>query len=200
MNENSKTLPNMSLTAFKALVGQQPVYVELVERYGARGDKIPEKLRGKRASSKPVPTALILQSLAACTRRLVWTFRRAFALQNRRRLSDAFRPPANVPSTQRKRAKMDDWRAIQNSHEFQRRSDIDALTDGSSTYWQEKRFFDGDMSYLFSGTKCGKSLVYAKDDTPRIRDERIPGNKILKYRIIVAGAESAPIREEGHTV
>ena len=48
MNENSKTLPNMSLTAFKALVGQQPVYVELVERYGARGDKIPEKLRGKR--------------------------------------------------------------------------------------------------------------------------------------------------------
>lgn len=24
MNENSKTLPNMSLTAFKALVGQQP--------------------------------------------------------------------------------------------------------------------------------------------------------------------------------
>ena len=31
MNENSKTLPNMSLTAFKALVGQQPVYVELVD-------------------------------------------------------------------------------------------------------------------------------------------------------------------------
>ena len=41
MNENSKTLPNMSLTAFKALVGQQPGDVELVEGYGAGGDEIP---------------------------------------------------------------------------------------------------------------------------------------------------------------
>lgn len=199
MNENSKTLPNMSLTAFKALVGQQPVYVELVERYGARGDKIPEKLRGKRRIVKARSYGFDIAIAGSLYETSRLDIRRASLCK----IADGYLTlfdPGERPLNAEETAKMDDWRAIQNSHEFQRRSDIDALTDGSSTYWQEKRFFDGDMSYLFSGTKCGKSLVYAKDDTPCIRDERIPGNKILKYRIIVAGAESAPIREEGHTV
>ena len=94
MNENSKTLPNMSLTAFKALVGQQPVYVELVERYGARCDKIPEKLRGKRRIVKARSYGFDIAIAGSLyeTSRLD-----SLALQNRRRLSDAFRPRRTSP-------------------------------------------------------------------------------------------------------
>lgn len=73
------------------------------------------------------------------------------------------------------------WRKIENTPEFQERSRVDLLTDGSQTYWQKKAFFEGEFSYLFNGEKAGKSMVYSK--VPMIRDKSIAGAPILVYKM-----------------
>ncbi len=84
---------------------------------------------------------------------------------------------------------MDEWNAIESSAEFKEQARIDALSDGSSTYWQKKWFFhDKKMPWLTGWgdlMEYGKSYHYA---TGKVRDLNVRGEPILKYIITEAVA------------
>ena len=77
---------------------------------------------------------------------------------------------------------MNKWKEIENTSEFQERSRIDALSDGSSTYWQKKHFFvDGGFEYLLGyEMKQGKKLDFS---TGLITDNKVKGDIELQYKI-----------------
>jgi hypothetical protein len=79
-------------------------------------------------------------------------------------------------------AVMKKWNAIANTEEFKRQSEIDALSDGSCTYWKEKHFFqDSGYEYLF-GTemKQGKKRDY---QTGLIIDNAVKGDIEMQYKL-----------------
>ncbi len=84
--------------------------------------------------------------------------------------------------TPEERAVKEQWSAHASTEDYIRRSDYDALTDGSSTYWEEVRFFkDAGYEYLM-GAKKERGMIF---DTCRqqVRDERIKGDITLQYKI-----------------
>lgn len=77
---------------------------------------------------------------------------------------------------------MDTWNKIASTDEYKERSRIDLISDGSSTYYQEKRFFENcDFPYLFgSEMKQGKKRDYSSG---LIIDNSVKGDIELQYEI-----------------
>lgn len=77
---------------------------------------------------------------------------------------------------------MNDWKKISSTEEYKEQANIDALSDGSSTYYQEKRFFENsDCPYLFGmEMKQGKKRDYSSG---LIIDNAVKGNIELQYEI-----------------
>jgi hypothetical protein len=76
----------------------------------------------------------------------------------------------------------DRWEEVKKRTNFKERQEVDALSDGSSTFWQEKHFFqDAGYEYLF-GTekKQGKKFDW---NTRKVWDNQIKGDVILKYEL-----------------
>ena len=85
-------------------------------------------------------------------------------------------------------AVLDAWQAIENTEEFRQRAEYDALTDGSSTYWQEVSFFrDKGMEYLMGFEKQrGLSVDINRRNRGEkafIMDENIRGEVALEYKL-----------------
>lgn len=83
---------------------------------------------------------------------------------------------------------LDAWKAIEDTADYQKRAEIDALTDGSSTYWQEVSFFrEHGMEYLMGHQKQrGLSLDFNRRNRGEkafIRDESIRGEIEMEYRL-----------------
>lgn len=83
---------------------------------------------------------------------------------------------------------LDEWNEIKNTKDYQERSNIDILNDGSSTYWQEKRFFeDNNAEYLMGFERqkgCCLDFNRQNDGKPDfISDESVKGEPILKYKV-----------------
>lgn len=84
---------------------------------------------------------------------------------------------------------LDEWERISSTDNFKKRVEADILTDGSSTYWQEKGFFSKHgMLYLagFSSKKENQlSADYKRknDGLPWIRDPKIRGELVMEYII-----------------
>ena len=77
---------------------------------------------------------------------------------------------------------MQEWEQITKTKDFQERSYYDALTDGTSTFYQEKSFFiNKNMEYLMGCSKI-KGLKY-DFNRKQIQDDSIKGEKILEYVI-----------------
>lgn len=74
------------------------------------------------------------------------------------------------------------WNKISSTDEYKERANIDALSDGSSTYYQEKRFFENSVCpYLFGmEMKQGKKRDYSSG---LIIDNAVKGNIELQYEI-----------------
>jgi hypothetical protein len=84
------------------------------------------------------------------------------------------------PLNEQEKQVLNAWKKIENTSDFQKRSEIDALTDGSSTYWQQKGFFEkSPCPYLFTDTR---SLRYDKKSN-MVYDSKIKGECILIYRV-----------------
>lgn len=82
---------------------------------------------------------------------------------------------------------INEWNKIANSDDYKERANIDLLTDGSSTFYQEKRFFEErNMLYLMMQDKNGKGIDYNKQnngDREYIADPAVKGDKILVYKV-----------------
>lgn len=84
---------------------------------------------------------------------------------------------------------MDEWKTIENSEEYQESCRRDVLSDGSSSYWRKKWFFnDRNMPWLFTYdgiSKYGKEYDEAKG---KVKDLNVRGDVILRYVIVNASA------------
>lgn len=80
------------------------------------------------------------------------------------------------------KAIMNEWKKISSTDEYKEQANIDALSDGSCTYYQEKRFFENSSCpYLFGmEMKQGKKRDYASG---LIIDNTVKGNINLQYEI-----------------
>lgn len=91
------------------------------------------------------------------------------------------------PTTQEQKV-LEEWDKIQNTKEYQERNNIDILTDGSSTYWQKKKFFrDNNAEYLMGFERqkgCCLDFNRQNEGKPDfISDESIKGEVILRYKV-----------------
>lgn len=95
-----------------------------------------------------------------------------------------FYPGVREPNPAEQRV-LDQWEAISSTPEFQYQSDIDALSDGTSTYWRKKHFFkDSGFFYLY-GMQEEKGLKRILDGKNRgkIQDKSLRGNVEMVYRL-----------------
>ena len=82
-----------------------------------------------------------------------------------------------------------EWKEIANTEEYKKRAEIDILTDGSSTFWQERGFYERyNMLYLFThDNKSSKYLDYNRYHNGEklcVRDNQAPhGKQIAEYTI-----------------
>ena len=81
-----------------------------------------------------------------------------------------------------------EWNEIASTEEYQKRAEIDILTDGSSTYWQWRGFFERkDMLHLITNTpsKTLDQRKYRDGEELCVRDNKAPhGNQIAQYEIM----------------
>ncbi len=84
--------------------------------------------------------------------------------------------------TEEEQRVVDGWRRIANTEEYKERAINDVYTDGSSTYYQEKWYFeDAGFGYLF-GHKKERGMI--RDfGTGKVRDDRIKGTICMRYEI-----------------
>jgi len=83
---------------------------------------------------------------------------------------------------------MDQWKAVTETERYKRQSEIDALSDGSSTYWQGVAFFEKcNMAYLYRDDmdKYHKKFDYR---TGRVWDKNVRGDVVLRYKVYRASA------------
>lgn len=82
---------------------------------------------------------------------------------------------------------LEEWNEIASSDDYKERVRIDLLTDGSSTYYQKKKFFeDKEMLYLMIKDKNGKGIEFTKrnnGDKEWLADPAVKGKKVLVYKI-----------------
>lgn len=77
---------------------------------------------------------------------------------------------------------MDEWNRISSTPEFQERGRVDALTDGSSTYWEKVAYFrKAGMEYLM-GNERQRGLKY-DSYLMKVQDDSIKGEVGMRYEI-----------------
>lgn len=87
------------------------------------------------------------------------------------------------PLNQKEQAVMDAWNRVASTKEYIERAEYDAISDGSSTYYQKKRFFlNSSCPYLFED-KPNLRYNYNKNE---VYDAKVKGDCILKYRVYIA--------------
>lgn len=80
------------------------------------------------------------------------------------------------------KAVMTAWEAINNTPQYQEQSRIDALSDGSSTYYQKKSFFEKRGKLYLMGYDEQAGLKY-DHNTGKVRDKSIRGDIQMQYNI-----------------
>lgn len=90
--------------------------------------------------------------------------------------------------TDEEKSVMEEWKKVADTEEFKRRAEVDILTDGSSTYWQEKAFYeDRGMAHLFThtATKYLDHNKYSGGEEFCVRDNQAEhGAQIAEYKIV----------------
>ena len=77
---------------------------------------------------------------------------------------------------------MDGWKEKSSTPEFQAQANVDALTDGSSTYWAKVTYFrKAGLEYLM-GAKEQRGMVYDYN-LRQVRDAKIKGPVCMQYAI-----------------
>ena len=90
--------------------------------------------------------------------------------------------PGKRELNEQEKSIMNKWQAIEDTEKYKKQSNIDALSDGSQTYYQKKNFFiDAGFEYLLGfDTKAGKKYDFS---TGLIIDNKIKGDPVMVYKI-----------------
>lgn len=84
------------------------------------------------------------------------------------------------PLNEEEQSVMNAWKQIASTKEYKERAEYDALSDGSSTYYQQKAFFlRSSCPYLFED-KPNLRYNYNKNE---VYDAKVKGDCILKYKV-----------------
>lgn len=83
---------------------------------------------------------------------------------------------------------LDEWHDIQDSDDYKKKLQNDLLSDGSSTYWQKKKFFNQYNAGYLAGFEYqnGCSFDFNRYNEGRpdfINDTSVKGDAILKYKV-----------------
>lgn len=77
---------------------------------------------------------------------------------------------------------MDGWNEKSSTPEFKAQAEVDALTDGSSTYWAEVAYFRKVGYEYLRGTTEQRGLMYDSIQK-QVRDAKIKGTVCMRYEI-----------------
>lgn len=77
---------------------------------------------------------------------------------------------------------MQEWQTITKTEKYQKQAEIDAYTDGSSTFWQQKAFFINKGYEYLMGFNTINGLKY-DFNTQKIRDKAVKGEISMQYNI-----------------
>ena len=175
MNQNRKSLAQLKRDA-----KSRTVYMECVNHFGSTGDAIPERLRGPRPLYDANSRALFFVNADGSLSELQ-IYRAALVDYTSQGLT-VYRI-GNRPLTEAEQKAYDEWQAIASTDEYKRQAEIDCLSDGTQTYWQQVRFYEErDMRYMMG---CGIDK-YGKEydfNTHTIRDKNVRGKVDIEYRI-----------------
>ena len=178
-----------SLAQLKRDAREGKLQAVMTVRFGAQvsQDDLPERMRGARNIVAANSTSLFFEDSVEPGKTSMLALPRAALVEYTedylRIYSAGYREPNAA-----EQAALDAWQAIESTEAFRQRAEYDALTDGSSTYWQKVGFFrDKGMEYLMGFEKqrglsvdinrrnCGEKAF--------IRDESIRGEIALEYKI-----------------
>ena len=150
---------------------------EMVVRYGS--SDIPERLQGRRKliDANSVGISFLNQDGKKSECRID-----AASLVEYNRDTLTIYNPGLRDLTEEEQRIMDAWKRITETPEYQQRAAIDMLSDGSSTYWQQKSFFEkSSCPWLFGTDKiAGKKYDYRSG---KVYDNKVKGDVILQYKI-----------------
>ena len=77
---------------------------------------------------------------------------------------------------------IDGWKEKSITPEFKARAEMDALTDGSSTYWEEVVYFNKSGYEYLMGMKEQRGMKYDYNRR-QVRDAKIKGSMCMQYEI-----------------
>ncbi len=84
--------------------------------------------------------------------------------------------------TEDEQSVMNAWNEKSSTPEFKAQAEVDALTDGSSTYWEKVFFFrDAGREYLMGFTRQ-RGMKY-DFNTGKVQDDKIKGAVCMQYEI-----------------
>ena len=179
----------MTLAQLKKDVTTKNLYGTLIERFGETDEsQFPERLRGERPITKANSVAIFFRN--ADGRGSECRLKRASLTEYTGNTLTVYAPGFREPN-ERERQAMEAWEEVTKTEEYQNRAYVDAMTDGSSTYWQHKKFFqDRGLEYLLGYEESqGCKLDFNRrnqGESAYIRDNSIRGEVELKYSIRVA--------------
>lgn len=64
--------------------------------------------------------------------------------------------------------------------------EIDIVTDGSQSYWQERKYYYNKNAIYLMGTKSERGMVYDYK-TNMVRDDKVKGEMSLEYEVLSKG-------------
>lgn len=160
----------------------QSITLELIERLGSKD--IDENMQGKRKIGKVQSNGvyLINENGKKSFLELAKASLMEYTEDELRIYNAGYRE-----MTEKEKQVMKEWETISNTEDYKKQAQIDAMSDGSSTYYTEKIFFtDKKMEYLMGTSNGAKNLIFSKyynGEKECIRDENVKGEVILAYKV-----------------
>lgn len=149
-------------------------------------DKLPARLQGARKIVDANTTSLMFEVPDDPTKKSHLDLPKASLVEYTDEYLRIYSAGYREPNAAEQRV-LDEWSVIQSTERYQMQAEVDALLDGSSTYWEMVSFFQKhDMKYLMGFEKQrGLVLDFNKrnaGDKAFIQDENIRGEISMEYR------------------
>ena len=161
-----------TLAELKREANSGKLYLELIERYGATGDGIPEALRGIRYVKGANSVALNIQNKSGQESEL--RIERAALMEYTGETLTIYEAGLR-DRTEQEQQILAGW--AKEEAEYCRRY------PWADTFWQRKRYFQNSECPWMEGTETQSGKCYVPR-LNKVRDYSIKGDAILKYRVI----------------
>jgi hypothetical protein len=151
------------------------IVAEMIEWHGATGEDIPERLRGKRQIVDANSAGIFFLNAGGKKSELRIE---AASLIEYTDTSLTIFYAGKRDLTPDEKAIKDKWQTMRDK----RQEEIDALTDGSTSFYREKNYYrNAGYEYLF-GTEMKQGKKY-DHSSQKVIDNKVKGDAMLKYKI-----------------